>query len=174
MACMPKDDAQDATGRVELYRLLIADTYELAGLSRATSEAIADDADGQTVARWHIMSVVSEEPLTVPAIARRLGLARQSVQRVVDDLADSRHVELRPNPAHRRSPLVVLTRRGRTSLRRLDRAAESTRADQLAAAQLTRADLIEARATIRTLIAMLDKPATSATQARRDQPGQRS
>lgn len=101
------------------------------------------------------MSTVSEEALTVPRIARRLGLTRQSVQRVVDDLTQTTHVELRPNPAHRRSPLVALTPHGRTTLRQLNVASETTRAAQLMSARVTRAQLSEARATMQALVTML-------------------
>ena len=44
--------------RVEEYRLLIADVAELIGRSRATSDELARSV-GQTVARWHLMSVLS-------------------------------------------------------------------------------------------------------------------
>ena len=152
---MPDAKDDEATARIEQYRLLIADVYELAGLSRTTSEVIANDVGGQTVARWHVMSTVSQQQLTVPDIARRLGLARQSVQRVVDDLVASGHLERRTNPAHRRSPLVELTRRGHASLRRLNHAAAAARATQLADVDVTLSDLVEARTTIRALIAML-------------------
>src|SRR3712207_3495790 len=70
---------------LDAYRLLIADVYELAGESRRTSEALAREV-GQSAARWHVLSVVSDGPRTVGSASRRLGLARQSVQRVVDDL----------------------------------------------------------------------------------------
>jgi len=83
----------------EQYRLLMADVYELAGLSRRTSEAIAREL-GQTVARWHVLSVLSAGPCTVPATARRLGLTRQGVQRVADDLLAARLLKASPNPDH--------------------------------------------------------------------------
>ncbi len=51
-------------------------------------------------------------PATVPAIAQRLDLARQGVQRHVNDLAALGHVRTRPNPAHQRSVLIVLTSSG--------------------------------------------------------------
>ena len=89
----------------EQYRLLMADVYELAGLSRRTSAAIAKEL-GQTVARWHVLSVVSAGPSTVPAIARRLGLTRQGVQRVADDLLAAHLLKASPNPDHVRSPLL--------------------------------------------------------------------
>jgi hypothetical protein len=61
------------------------------------------------LARWHVLSVVSGDACTVPFMARRLGLARQSVQRVVDALADDHLVALQVNPDHARSPLYALT-----------------------------------------------------------------
>lgn len=150
-----EDSPADGDDLVHHYRLLIADVYELAGLSRSTSEAIANATDGQTVARWHAMSTVSEEALTVPRMADRLGLARQSVQRVVDDLVESGHLELRPNPSHRRSPLVALTELGHATLRKLNAAAESVRAEQLRQTDLDVERLSAARGTLRALIAML-------------------
>lgn len=49
----------------------------------------------------------------VPEIARRKGVSRQHIQVKVDALWDKGLVELRTNPAHKRSPLVALTRKGR-------------------------------------------------------------
>jgi MarR family protein len=42
----------------------------------------------------------------VPSAARRLGLAPQSVQRVVGDLVASGHLEAVENPDHARSSLM--------------------------------------------------------------------
>lgn len=52
-------------------------------------------------------------PQTVPQVAEWLDVSRQAVQRVVDDARRLGHVELRDNPAHRRSRLVALTGEGR-------------------------------------------------------------
>ncbi|WP_199510150.1 MarR family winged helix-turn-helix transcriptional regulator [Nucisporomicrobium flavum] len=66
-----------------------------------------------TVGMRAVLEVLSEAgPATVPAIATRLDLARQGVQRHVDDLVRLGHVEIRVNPAHRRSVLVALTAAG--------------------------------------------------------------
>lgn len=56
--------------------------------------------------------LVDEGPQPVPRIARSLWLSRQFVQRLVDDAAELDLVELRDNPAHRRSHLVALTPAG--------------------------------------------------------------
>lgn len=141
---------------VDQYRALIADVYELAGRSRATSESLAR-ARGQTAARWHVLSVVSDQPLTVPAIATRLGLTRQSVQRVVDDLRASGHVDLATNPEHRRSSLVAITPAGERVASELFRDSTAARRAQLRRAGLDDRDLARARHTVRRLLDALDE-----------------
>src|SRR5215203_5371736 len=139
------------------YRLLIADVYELAGASRRTSEGLARGV-GQSAARWHVLSVVSDGPRTVASAARRLGLARQSVQRVVDDLVAAGQAELRPNPDHARAPLVALTEAGVRSLDQLVRRSDADRAALLARAGVDRADLDRARDVLRRVLAAVQEP----------------
>lgn len=136
---------------VETYRLLIADVYELAGLSRRTSEDLARSV-GQTAARWHVLSVVSDGPRTVPSAARRLGLAPQSVQRVVGDLLASGHLEVLDNPDHARSPLMRLTDLGRATVGELFARSRDDRADVLARAGVTADELAAARGVLRKLV----------------------
>jgi DNA-binding MarR family transcriptional regulator len=139
---------------VEEYRLLIADVYELAGQSRRTSEDLARGL-GQTAARWHVLSVLSDAPRTVPSAARRLGLAPQSVQRVVGDLVASGHLEAVDNPDHARSPLLRLTSLGRETLDELFTRSNDDRADVLARAEVTAGELAAAREVLRRLAAAL-------------------
>jgi DNA-binding MarR family transcriptional regulator len=54
-------------------------------------------------------------------MARRMGMARQSVQRVADLLAEARLVRFEPNPDHRRSPIVRTTEEGARIRDRLER-----------------------------------------------------
>lgn len=145
-------------GDLQAYRLLIADVYELAGHSRRTSETLAR-ALGQTTARWHVLSVLSDQPRTVAAAARRLGLARQSVQRVVDDLVDTGQVQLRDNPDHARAPLVALTEAGQRTLTALTRHGDEHRSALLDQAQVEAGDLLTARSVLaRLLHALRDQP----------------
>jgi DNA-binding MarR family transcriptional regulator len=78
---------------------------------------------GLTPARWQVLGALSlsPAPLTVPQIARNLGLARQSVQRLVDLLEAQGFVRLEANPHHRRAKLVVMTREGVAVYRRAER-----------------------------------------------------
>jgi DNA-binding MarR family transcriptional regulator len=71
--------------------------------------------EGLTSARWQVLGAISlaERPLTVPQIARRMGLTRQSVHPTVARLVHDGLLELVPNADHRRSQLVSLTEDGR-------------------------------------------------------------
>jgi DNA-binding MarR family transcriptional regulator len=51
----------------------------------------------------------AQGPTPVPRIARSRGVSRQHIQTIVNELLDEGLVELRDNPAHRRSCLVALT-----------------------------------------------------------------
>ena len=65
----------------------------------------------------NILQVLSQfGDCTVPTIARRRAISRQSVQISVNRLAKSRCVELVPNPGHKRSPLVRITEKGKSLL----------------------------------------------------------
>jgi DNA-binding MarR family transcriptional regulator len=59
--------------------------------------------------------------LTVAQVARRMGLARQSVQAVVNRLRDDGLVAVAANPDHRRSPLIDFTDEGRARYAALQR-----------------------------------------------------
>jgi DNA-binding MarR family transcriptional regulator len=102
--------------------LLVADVYELAGLLREVGEEIAV-GQGQTQARWQLLSVVSDPPLSVPQAARRLGISRQAVQRVANDLVTDGLAEFTTNPDHRTSPLLGLTDAGDGALATITQAA---------------------------------------------------
>ncbi|MGX5655644.1 MarR family transcriptional regulator [Geodermatophilus nigrescens] len=81
---------------------------------------------GWTVGSRAVVEVLAESgPATVPQVARALSLARQNVQRHVDDLLRLGHARRSANPGHRRSVLVELTGDGR-------RAFEDLRAGELA------------------------------------------
>lgn len=133
----------------EQLALLVADVFEAAGLLRRMGEGVAA-AEGQTQARWQLLSVVSEEPLTVARAARRLGIARQGVQRVANDLVREGLAGFHPNPDHRGSPLLTLTPLGRTTLERItDRASAVHR---VLTADIAAADIAAARGLLHRLI----------------------
>ncbi|MEV6317140.1 MarR family winged helix-turn-helix transcriptional regulator [Streptomyces sp. NPDC051776] len=132
--------------------LLVADIFEAAGALRRSGESLAR-AEGLTQARWQVLSVASDEPVTVARAARRLGVTRQNVQRVANDLVALGQAEYRSNPDHRGSPLLTLTPGGRDSLERIrDRASAIHRT---LGAELPDEEIREARSFIRRLLAEL-------------------
>lgn len=71
---------------------------------------------GLTSARWQVLGAIAmaAAPCPVAHLARHMGLARQGVQRIVNDLAAEGLVAFEDNPHHRRAKLVRLTDAGRT------------------------------------------------------------
>lgn len=141
---------------IESYRLLIADVYDLAGVSRRTSDRLAKTV-GQTAARWHVLSVISDGPRTVASAARRLGLSRQAVQRVAGALSAEGLVALRPNPDHASAPLVDITAEGMRTMRALFALSEASRAEALERAGVSRAELDAARSVLRRLVHAIEE-----------------
>ena len=99
----------------DAFSALVVRLFRLNGLLAAEGDALARPA-GQSTARWQVLASVENSPLTVAQIARTLGLARQSVQRVADALEQGGLVRYEDNPRHRRARLVTLTERGRDAL----------------------------------------------------------
>ena len=102
----------------EIISLLVEDVFELSGALRRVGQVIAK-AEGQTHARWQLLNAASGGGMTVAQLAKRLGLARQSVQHMSDVLVSERLLTYKDNPSHRRSPHVELTAGGRRVLKRL-------------------------------------------------------
>ncbi|MFB8247597.1 MarR family winged helix-turn-helix transcriptional regulator [Streptomyces sp. NPDC055952] len=87
--------------------------------------------------------------MTAPQAVRRLGVSRQAVQRVVNDLLDDALVASEPHPDHRTSPLLTVTEAGRRVLDGItEREAE---AHEPPTAQLTPEDFATARAVLPTV-----------------------
>ena len=95
---------------------LVIRVFRLSGMLADEGDALARPA-GQTTARWQVLAAVEDEPRSVADIARVLGLARQSVQRVADALEARGFVRYEDNPRHRRARLVAPTATGHETLR---------------------------------------------------------
>lgn len=71
---------------------------------------------GQSSARWQVLGRIGYESQTVAHIARSIGYARQSVQRVADVLVKDGLAAYKTNPHDRRTQLLYLTPRGADTL----------------------------------------------------------
>jgi DNA-binding MarR family transcriptional regulator len=131
---------------------LAVQVLRLAALLTAVGDAIARPA-GQSTARWQVLAVLENGSATVADVARALGLARQSVQRIADILAEDELAEFVENPDHRRAKLVRLTRRGAATLRSIQ-GAQRAWADVLGA-EVGEAALARANRTLERVAAAL-------------------
>jgi len=105
-----------ATG--EAATEVILATFRANGLLVSAGDLLAA-GEGLTSARWQALGAVAlaQRALTVPQIARRMGLTRQSVHATIHRLVADGLVESTPNADHQRSPLIRLTRHGEARYR---------------------------------------------------------
>jgi DNA-binding MarR family transcriptional regulator len=110
------------TAEGEVATELILQVFRTNGLLLAAGDRLALP-DRLTSARWQVLGAVAlaQHALTVPQIARRMGLSRQSVHLTVRRLRGDGLLELAPNADHGRSPLVCLTEAGRAQYASVDR-----------------------------------------------------
>jgi DNA-binding MarR family transcriptional regulator len=147
---MTSKNRNGPTRRANALSELVVSVFRVHGALIAMGDELVS-ALGLSSARWQVLGAIAlaGEPLTVPAIARSMGLTRQGVQKQVDLLLGAELVRLQDNPAHRGSPLVTLTDAGRTTYDRAD-ARWTARADELAEA-LSLSDIAAARKVIEAL-----------------------
>ena len=124
----------------EAFNDVLRLVLRLHGSFTGAGEALAKPA-GQTLARWVILDQCRDVPATVSDIARRLRLARQSVQRIADLLVADGLCAYQDNPHHQRAKLLELTPQGRSALYTIDAAQRrwcDTLGDQIGEATLRR------------------------------------
>jgi DNA-binding MarR family transcriptional regulator len=116
---MPAQSTRTAEG--DAATAVVLEILRVNGLLLATGSQLAAQ-EGLTAARWQVLGAVAlaGRPLTVPQIARRMGLTRQAVQATVDRLLAEALAEARDNLDHHRSPLIALTERGRHAYAAVD------------------------------------------------------
>lgn len=87
---------------------------------------------GLTSARWQVMValVEAEQFLTVPQIARRRGLSRQGVQRIVNDLLKLGLLMQKTNIDHKSAPLISMSEEGQKAMGQIN-VAKISRANQM-------------------------------------------
>jgi DNA-binding MarR family transcriptional regulator len=95
---------------------LIVEIFRINGRLLAAGDRLVADL-GLTSARWQVIGAIAiaGQPQTVPAVARTMGLTRQAVQRLINELMADGLVEARANPSHRRARLFSLTSSGESA-----------------------------------------------------------
>ncbi len=93
---------------------LILETFRLNGDLLSAGDELVADLD-LTSARWQVLGAIgmASSALPVAHIARNMGVSRQAVQRIVNELETRHLLQFMPNPHHQRAKLVSLTKKGR-------------------------------------------------------------
>jgi DNA-binding MarR family transcriptional regulator len=101
---------------------LILEVFRVNGGLLAAGDRLVADLS-LTSARWQVLGAIalSHAPEPVARLARAMGLHRQGVQRIVNELEAEGIVTLGDNPHHRRAKLVRLTRKGEALFREAER-----------------------------------------------------
>ncbi|NOE27532.1 MarR family transcriptional regulator [Ruegeria sp. HKCCD6157] len=97
----------------EAVTALILDVFRLNGRLQLAGDRLVTEL-GLTSARWQILGAIaySDRPESVAWHARTMGVHRQGIQRIINELSKEGIVEFRPNPHHKRAHLVALTQKG--------------------------------------------------------------
>ncbi len=97
----------------EAVTALILDVFRLNGRLLVAGDRLVAKL-GLTSARWQVLGAIAyvERPESVAWHARTMGLHRQGIQRIVNELEAEGIVEFQPNPHHKRAHLVLLTSKG--------------------------------------------------------------
>ena len=95
---------------------LILEVFRLNGRLLTAADRLVSRF-GLTSARWQVLGAIALAPAPEPVarLARNMGLTRQGVQRVINELLEEGIVTLQENPHHRRARLVVMTEKGNTA-----------------------------------------------------------
>ena len=133
---------------------LIIGTFQLDGRLMEIARRLAR-AGGITATEWRVLGGVLDRPRSVAEIARLMGMTRQGVQRVADQLVGQGLAEYRPNPSHRRAKLFACTEAGLWAIRQIA-LAQRPWADRIGG-QIGAAELSQALATVRRLLSVLDE-----------------
>ncbi len=92
---------------VEVVNGIVLHIFKLNGYFIKAADCLTKGSD-LTSARCQVLGTGLHEQHTVAAIARNMGLAHQSVQRIADILVIEGLAEFLPNAAHRRAKLLSL------------------------------------------------------------------
>ena len=161
-AAMPNSSTAAVAVSPEGITELILRVFRVNGALLAAGDRLVAEL-GLTSARWQLLGGLAdqEEPLSVAQLARKMGLTRQAVQRIANELVAEGVVAFRANPRHKRAQLIELTPRGHELY---DRSMELQRPWAAALGRdLTAPQVSEAYDTLGVLLLALDRAAMIGT-----------
>ncbi len=110
----------ESTPEGEALTDIVLNIFRLNGLLLLEGDRITQEF-GLTSARWKVLGAIAlaPEPITVPQIARNMGLSRQAVQRLANEMATDDLLTFSDNPHHKRAKLLILSAMGMSIYKKL-------------------------------------------------------
>lgn len=156
MLSMSKGSATKHTDEGALLTEVVLAVFRLQGRLIQDGDRLVSGV-GLTSARWQVLGAIAltDARQTIARLARAMGLTRQSVRRIVNDLVADGLLERLSNPNHARADLLQLTAAGRRAY-----AAATARqipwANQLAVG-FSRPKLADTLALLQTMVRRLEE-----------------
>lgn len=106
-------DNKQLSTKATILQDLPLEVFRLSSRLSASGDRLVKSLD-LTSSRGQVLGTIAslKEPQPVSWIARNLGVSRQNIQRIVNDLLQKGYVELKTNPHHTRAKLVAMTNTG--------------------------------------------------------------
>lgn len=143
------------TGAARLTDLIL-EVFRLNGRLLDAGDGLVVDL-GLTSARWQVLGAIdaAAAPMPVAHIARAMGLSRQAVQRLANEMEADGLLVFAPNPHHERAKLVLMAEAGEVAFRRAMRKQQRWAAALIVGISPNK--LEEAIATLRALRSKLEE-----------------
>ena len=109
------------TKKGELFTELVLEVFKLNGLLLSEGDRLAGNHNLSS-ARWKVLGAVAinESPMTVAQIGRHMGQARQSVQRIANEMTEAGYFNWVENTNDKRAMLLKLTAKGKRVYKQLE------------------------------------------------------
>lgn len=101
---------------------IILEIFKLSGLLISEGDRLTEEL-GLNSARWKVLGALSHatNPITVSDVARNMGLTRQAVQRIANEMIKDDLLYFQTNPKHKRAKLLTLTEKGNDIFNKLEK-----------------------------------------------------
>ncbi len=103
---------------------IVLDVFKLHGLLITEGDKLTEEFSLSS-ARWKVLGALARNSdvnaLTVADVARNMGLTRQAVQRLSNEMQADGLLQSEDNPNHKRAKLISLTAKGASVYQQLDK-----------------------------------------------------
>ena len=118
---VPASKTTESVNTESAFNVLINETSLFFHRLKIIAEEVHHQGEMSGGLRSLLRSLDNHGEQTVPQMARDRSVTRQHIQPLVNQLAEAGYIEFVENPAHKRSPFVRLTPRGKKTVDAMNR-----------------------------------------------------